>query len=71
MARLSDLFITVEAAEFGKSLLVICQILRLFVNTFIAYDKYSVLNRKYLTHPIHMRLSQKQKTLSQIFAAFL
>ena len=25
------------------------------------YDKYSVLNREYLTHPIHMILSQKQK----------
>ena len=53
-----------------KSLLVICKILRLFFNTFNAYDKYSVLNREYLTHPIHMQLSQKQKTFSGIFDEF-
>ena len=39
-------------------------------NTFTAYDKYSVLNREYLTHPIHMQLSQKQKTFSNIFLHF-
>ena len=53
-----------------KSLLVICKILRLFFNTFNAYDKYSVLNREYLTHPIHMQLSQQQKTFSGIFHEF-
>ena len=52
-----------------KSLLVICKILRLFVNTFTAYDKYSVLNREYITHPIHMQISQKQRTFSQLFFA--
>ena len=50
---------------------MICKILRLFVNTFTAYDKYCVLNREYLTQPIHMQLSQKQKTFSQFFSAFL
>ena len=54
-----------------KSLLVICQILRLFVNTFTAYDKYSVINREYLTHPIHAEFSQKQKILSEFFSEFL
>ena len=40
-----------------KSRLVIWKILRLFVNTFTAHDKYSFLNREYLTQPIHMQLS--------------
>ena len=53
-----------------KSLLVICKILRLFVNTFTPYEKYSVLNTEYLRHPIDMQLSQKQKTSSQFFSAF-
>ena len=55
----------------NKSLLVICKILRLFVNTFTAYDKSYVLNREYLVHPIHMQLSQKQKTFSQFCAQIL
>ena len=54
-----------------KSLLVICKILRLFVNTFTPYDKSSVLSREYLTNPIHMELSQKQKNVSEFFSAFL
>ena len=45
--------------------------LRLFVNTFTVYDKYSVLNKEYLTHPIHMQLSQNRKTFYQCFSAFL
>ena len=53
------------------SLLVICKILRLFLNTFTTYDKYSVLNRKYLTHLIHMQLSQKQKIFSKLFSVSL
>ena len=54
-----------------KSLLVKCKILRLFVNTFTAYDKYSVLNREYLKTPIEMQLSRKQKGFSEFFAEFL
>ena len=41
--------------------------LGLFLNTFIAYDKCSVLNTEYLTQPIHMQLSQKQKHFSFFF----
>ena len=48
---------------------MISKILRLFVHTFTAYDKYSVLNREYITHPIHMQISQKQRTFSQLFFA--
>ena len=53
-----------------KLLLVICKILRLFSNTFTAHDKSSVVKRKYLKHPIHMELSQKQKTFPRFFSAF-
>ena len=53
-----------------KYLLVIWKIFRLFVYTFTAYDKYSVLNREYLTDPIHMQLYQKQKFFSEYFCAF-
>ena len=48
-----------------------CKTLRPFVKTFTDHDNYSVLNRQYLQHPIHMQLSQKQKTSSDFFSAFL
>ena len=54
-----------------KSLLLTCQILGLPVNTFATNENYPVLNRDNLTIPIQMQLSQKQKTFSQIFPAFL
>ena len=54
-----------------KSLLLTCQILGLLVNTLAADEKYPVLNRDNLTIPIQMQLSQKQKTISGVFAAFL
>ena len=47
------------------------KILRLFVNTLTADDKHYLLNRDNLTQPIQMQLSQKQKTFSQFFFAFL
>ena len=55
-----------------KVLLVICKILRLFVNSlFTADDKYSLLNGDNLTQPIQIQLSQNQKTFSWFFSAFL
>ena len=54
-----------------KSLLLTCQVLGLLVNTLATDEKYPVLNRDNLTIPIQMQLSQKQKTFSQFFAAFL
>ena len=54
-----------------KSLLVIHKILRLFVNTLTVDDKHYLLNRDNLTQPIQMQLSQKQKTFSEFFFAFL
>ena len=54
-----------------ESLLLTCPILGLLVNTLATDEKYPVLNRDNLTIPIQMQLSQKQKTFSEFFAAFL
>ena len=51
-----------------KSLLVICKIFSLFLNTFPADDKYSLPNGDNLTQPTQVQLSQKQKALFQFFA---
>ena len=52
-------------------MLVLCKISGLFVNTLTDSDKYCLLYRDNLTQPIQILLSQKQKTFSQIFSAFL
>ena len=52
-------------------LLLTWKILRLVVNTLAVDKKYLVLNRDNLTIPIQMQLSEKQKTFSQFFSAFL
>ena len=57
--------------SYKKSLLVICKISRLFLNTLSADDKYSLFKRYNLTQPILMQVSRKQKTFSEFFAAFL
>ena len=41
------------------------------VNTFTDCDKCSVIKGEYLTHPIHMQLSQKQKTFSEFCSELL
>ena len=56
--------------SFKKSLLVICQRLRLFVNTMSAVDKCSLPNRDNLMQPIHMQLSQKLKIFLNFFLHF-
>ena len=43
-------------------MLVLCKMLRLFIKTMIADDKYSLLNRNNLTHSIQILLSRKQNT---------
>ena len=53
-----------------KSVLVRHKALKLFVNTFTADDKYSLLNRDNLTQPIRTPLSQKQKAFSEPFVPF-
>ena len=52
-------------------MLVLCKILRLFVNTLADDDRYSLLYRDNLTQPIQILLSQKQKTFYQFFTVFL
>ena len=54
-----------------KSLLLRWKTLGLLVNTLADDEKYPVLNRDNLTIPTQMELSQKQKTFSEVFAAFL
>ena len=51
-------------------MLVLCKILRLFVNTLTDNHKYSLLYRDNLTQPIQKLLSRKQKTFPEFFSAF-
>ena len=44
------------------SLLMICEVLELLVNTLTSDDKYSICNREDLPEPIQMQLSQKEKS---------
>ena len=52
-------------------MLVLCKILGLFVNTLSEDDRYCLLYKDNLLQPIQILLSQKQKTFSQFFSAFL
>ena len=52
-------------------MLVLCKFLRLLVKTLTDDEKYSLLYRENLTQPIQLLLSQKQKTFSGFFSAFL
>ena len=54
-----------------KSLLLTCKILVLLVNTLAANGRYPVLNKDNITIHIQIQLSQKEKTYSQSFSAFL
>ena len=57
--------------SFKKSVLVLSEILRLFVNTLTADDKYSRSIMLNLPQQFQTPLSQKQKTFSGFFIAFL
>ena len=52
-------------------MLVLCKILRLFVSILTHDDEYSPLYRHNLTQAIQILLSQKQKSFSELFSAFL
>ena len=52
-------------------MLVLCKILRLFVNALTADDKYTLRNRNNLTQPMQILLFQKEKNFSLFLAAFL
>ena len=57
--------------SYKKSVLVICKISRLFPNILSVDGKYSLFKRENLRQPIQMQVSQKQKTFSPFFSAFL
>ena len=52
-------------------MLVLCKFLRLLVETLTDDQKYSLLYRENLTQPIQILLSQKRKSFSNFFSAFL
>ena len=52
------------------SLLMICEILELFVNTLTADDSYSLRNSEVSQQPIKMQLSKKRMNLLQFFIPF-
>ena len=52
-------------------MLVLCKLLRLFVKTLTDDGKYCLLYRDNLRQPIQILLSQKLKTFSEFFPAFL
>ena len=52
-------------------MLVLCKILRLFVNTLTDDDKYSLLYRDNLTQQILILLSQKPRTFSKLSSEIL
>ena len=52
-------------------MLVLCKILRMFVTTLTDDGKCSLLYRNNLMQPIQILLSNKQKTFSEFFSAFL
>ena len=47
------------------------KILRLFVNTLTAGDKYPLLNRDNFTQPIQTLVSQEKNSFCQFFCTFL
>ena len=53
-----------------KCLLVICTVLKIFLNILTGDDKYFLVNRDNLRQPIQMQLSQKQKTSSEFVSVF-
>ena len=55
---------------YKKSLLLICQISRLCINTLSPDGKYSLFNRENLTQPIQIQLPRIQKSFSHFFSEF-
>ena len=48
--------------SYKRSLLVICKISRLFINTLSTDGKYSLFNRDLLTQPVQMQVLREQRT---------
>ena len=51
-------------------MLVLCKMIRLFVNTLTDDDKYCLHYRDNLTQAIQILFSQRKRTFSQVFSAF-
>ena len=60
-----------QAIALERSILVICKVLKLFLNALTGRDKFSLGFRDNLQPPFQMQLSQKHEFFSQIFFAFL
>ena len=58
-------------SDFKRSLLVICKILWVFVNTMNGDDKYHLRNCENLRLTTQTQLSKKQKYFSEFFVPFL
>ena len=69
-AHLPYSLMAANGLSWKESFLATWQILRLFVNTLIADDNYSLLHTGNLTQHIQMHLSEKQKYFSEFFCAF-
>ena len=52
-------------------MLVLCKFLKLLVKRLTDDEKYSLLYIENFTQPIEMVVSQKRKTFSEFFSAFL
>ena len=68
-APLSSWVITVKVIDLQKSLLDTWIFFRLFLNTWTADDKYSLISKDKWMQTIQMHLSQKQKIFSDFFSA--
>ena len=56
-----------QAIALERSILLICKVLKLFLNALTGRDSYSLRNTDNLQQPFHMQLSQKQETFSIFF----
>ena len=68
---LSSWVIIVKVVELQKSLLDTWKFFRPFLTTLTSNDKYSLISKDKWMQTIHMHLSQKENTFSQLFSAFL
>ena len=69
-APLSSWVITVKVIELQKLILDTWIFFRLFLNTFTAKNKYSLISRDNWMQTIQMHLSQKQNVFSEFFSSF-
>ena len=71
MAALLSYFSSLWVVSWKISLLLLCEMLGLFFNTFTVDGKYSLRNIESLLQPVQMQISKKQNTFSNFFPSFL